>query len=259
MNAILNFLKGMIDSWGIFGWAFDIGLVFAAFESVIYIVFKLPKDIKEGVMGREAYIGDKYEKRVKKKLENAFNTDILRGLLLPNEHVEGGKTEADLVFVNTKGVFCIECKCREAGKYVMSFFDEGISIINLRNPFKQNKAHITAINNILSNSEVPVYNVFCMNSPVTVLYLMDKYSTEERNGSYYIPREKAFFIHIPTANDRVPIYNGIKTFKKLCKGLPDVYSKEDVKKVFTELKKYQATKLEHYEFEEAQKARYGNN
>lgn len=224
----------------------------------IALVTTIPAVIQE-ILSSSDRIGKKYEKLVAKILRNKLNVKVLRNVLIPSNRVPLGKTEADMVFVSTKGVFCIECKHRT----FESEYDEqtdGWGRYNsedwpiMKNPFIQNRTHIKALNTLIPETENKTFNTVIVNYNWSLDFMGLSLSAKNNNGLGILRSENAFMVKIERSSVFSRILDpGIYEFKKELQKMPDILTKDEVKEIYDQLSKYKATRRDMKAFKNAHK------
>ena len=208
--------------------------------------------------------GDEFEDTVAGKLKRIKGGYIVRNVLFyklgmttrelkkqrydVDKELLAKETETDIVFVNKKGIFSIECK---------SFLDkderhpitgslntaiwrkrkENMPSYEFQNPFNQNYKHLKALS---EHGFGRAYNIVTTNAPFEFNYCGvgrnssdSPYVSMLRNND-----EKMALIRVNGLS------NGIKLFIKDIEDLPDVYTEEEVKTIYEKLKTFEASKAE---------------
>jgi hypothetical protein len=164
---IINFLLNNIVKYGVIGGGFLDIVICTAVVTLIYAIVKT-----EGVSIKKKIHGDKYEKFVAGELKRYFGVEPVRNVLL---NTEDGETEVDMVVVNTKGIFAIECKFHSS-KYSPrlegGFNSEVWRVaygVTMQNPFDQNHKHVKYLEKVEYTNNV--YSVVFSSAPYTFYYL----------------------------------------------------------------------------------------
>ncbi len=204
--------------------------------------------------------GEDYEERTAGRLKHAFNVPVYRNLLFnkyneeeaskqgltieEHEALMAAETEADMVFVNRKGIFCIECKSRKDGSDVMTGnLNQSIwnvSFDQLQNPFDQNYKHVKAIYEAGITDKSCVYNIVITNAGFKFVYCgLDKDSSKE---PYFgmLRNKSEMMALVSDGHGR----NGIRFFEKDVDNLPDILTDSEVESIREALKSHVATKKE---------------
>lgn len=111
--------------------------------------------------------GTRYEEKVGKNIEKYMGDKVYHNILLPLGN--GDTTEIDMVFVNTKGIFCVECKYRSGITIECDTSFDDIWCIDGRgmdNPFCQNRNHVRHLNTYIEKefgNPIPIWNVVVTN------------------------------------------------------------------------------------------------
>lgn len=210
-------------------------------------------------------VGARYEELVSNVIKKHLKTKTLHSLLLPCDFTPLKKTEADMVFINQKGVFCCECKHRsfndlEHVPYIKLMSDTWVldpqNGISLHNPFIQNKTHIAALADNVPLSAKGIYNMVIVNFEWTFSHLGLEFRSFENKGLAPLEGEGSFLLKI----NKEYLFRfvtkmldpGIITFKNHLESMPDIYTAAEVEQLYTELKKYEATKKQLRQFKKDQ-------
>ncbi len=194
--------------------------------------------------------GDRYEKLVAGKFEDVFKHRPIRNVLLDTEN---GDTEVDMIVVDRKGIFSIECKHINDmvfGSLTDSAWKKaGVDKEPLRNPIMQNKGHIKSIEEYLGVKDV--INVVVTSAEFVFSYFGNEIHTHNGDNIAYIPGEHAALIKQEDYGK-----NNIKLLKKVLKDAPDVYTEEEVKEFISKLSAKVGTKEQLKEHAERIKNTY---
>lgn len=129
--------------------------------------------------------GKDFEAEIARLLKKELHSGVIRNVLLPNG--TGGTTEIDMVFVNRKGIFCIECKSHIGddrttvqGDVTDPFWKfTGAASGSMSNPFEQNAFHVKRLRRFLTgiSPAVPIYNIVVINNRPELTYLGQRIRT----------------------------------------------------------------------------------
>lgn len=224
----------------------------------IALVTSIPGVIKE-VLSSSDRIGQKYEKLVAKVLKNKLNAKVLRNVLIPFDRVPLGKIEVPMVFVSTKGVFCIECRYmvfeseyNEQTDGWGRYNSEDWAI--MKNPFIHNLTHIKALNILIPKTENKVFNTVIVNYNWSLDFMGLSLSAKNNNGLGILRSENAFMIKIERSSIFSRILDpGIYEFKKELQKMSDILTKDEVKEIYEQLSTHKATKRDMKAFKNAHK------
>lgn len=208
--------------------------------------------------------GDEFEEYVSKKIKRYLGPEVVRNVLFnkigisKREFKKNKKevsivdldreTELDMVYVDKKGIFCIECKSflnRDEkhpieGSLNTQFWKKnsgGNDAYRFQNPFDQNYKHVKMLK---ENGFYNVYNVVVTNSHFEFIYCGVKRKSTD----------KPYVSMLRNKNERMALIrqhgfaNGIKEFAKDISSLPDVYSDKEVQEIYDALKKFEASREE---------------
>lgn len=207
--------------------------------------------------------GEKYEELVTNAIKKFLGVEALRNVLffkIPMDKYKKDKydqslkplmdkeTEADVIAVTKKGIFCFECKSFQDTAYpLVGSLNEAewakhkdtteYSYYKLSNPFNQNYKHVKA----LAEYGYPgAYNIVCTNSDFKFTYC----------GNEKTSKDKPYFSMLRNQNERMALIKqghggkGFKHFAADIASLPDVYTDAQVRQIHDELKKLEATREE---------------
>ena len=216
----------------------------------IYIIYSLGDDKREmkkraKLIAKNNKKGNKYENCISKAITSGLKEKVHRQVIVPSSQ-PCGTSESDIVFVNSKGLFCIECKYHDGSmKYRGNLTDNTLHIDGREeiNPIVQNRGHLICLHNALARHgiKVPMFNVvtstaefdlFTLGRTKTVTWgHMDKVD----NGSF---PEPTYILCSSKGSTFCKL-------KKEIKSMPDVLSKEEVRTIDELLKSWEATEDEH--------------
>ena len=201
--------------------------------AVIYALCEPKINARADKIREEAKIkeGEKYEFSVSKKLEKALGTEILRNIII--EFDNGSSTEIDLLFVNRKGIFVIECKSR-VHPHIFGVFNENVwhnGEYEFENPLMQNARHIRALSHLdFSPQKNDIYrNVIITNTENEVIYFGKAYKGE----FIAIPEYDSMIVSTKTSN-------GISLFANAVASMPDILTPKEVATTIDALRDFQA-------------------
>lgn len=199
--------------------------------------------------------GAKYEKEIAEKLGSVLGVKVYQNIIFNYDDVIKGnytmdeiiekcmkETEVDMAFVNTKGIFCIECKSRRDKEIVMrgslshpkwrAGFDE------FQNPFDQNYKHVkTVYENVVDINVQCVYSIVITNAEF--IFTHNGIDIDSKNTPFVnMLKSEQMAALIRCRNNNA----GLKEFKKAIDELPDILSDEDVRRFSEILKENVGTK-----------------
>ena len=149
--------------------------------------------------------GKIFEKKTVNTIKDELGAEPVQNILLPNgDMVKGitGSTEIDIVFVNKKGIFCVECKSHigdsntiVAGSLTHDMWKvEGETFDLFRNPFTQNSGHIKQLTSALQNQlsvGLHIYNMVVLNNIFSFSY----YGKNSNNKDcYFLPNDNKIIL-----------------------------------------------------------------
>ncbi|MBP3280726.1 MAG: NERD domain-containing protein [Butyrivibrio sp.] len=205
--------------------------------------------------------GDEFEDMVASKFKKTFNADVVRNLIfykiktsykeLKKRPMEIGyeamakETEADMAFVCTKGIFCIECKSFKnrdiplQGSLNQKVWtrQEYAGTYQMQNPFNQNYKHVMALKD---HGFTNIYNIVITNSDFEFTYCGVKRKSLNKPyvGMLKNSTEKMALVR------QWGFTNGLKLLKEDINSLPDVFTEKEVEQITEKLKTYEATRQE---------------
>ena len=192
--------------------------------------------------------GENYEKSVASQIENIIGSKPSRNIIMQRN--DGEPTEADMVFVNKKGVFCVECKFRSDNSmiYAGPLMDERIELQKgnrcidyTLNPVIQNKMHIVTLSKKIGIPVEKIYNVVY----TSIGFNLRNYGKEHL--SYKRRCYMAKDINVAWVNGGI-IKDGTKAFKEDINSLPDIFNDDEVAGLNELLKSMEASKEQREEF-----------
>lgn len=217
--------------------------------STLVAFFGKIKDDTEKEYDAKVKVGAAFEKTTVRGLQTVFNCPIYRNLLFKDKN--GNNAEIDIAFVTKKGIFSVECKHKSVDtlttclccdiesdewKYMSDYgiyaspYKNAECVGTLKNPIKQNECHIEALKDNIDNAIC--FNMVAVNCDTVVIN--NKTGRMANIKMYYNPDVDRDII----AN----INGGISFLKTIMKEYPDVYTKDDVKRIDLILKNHVATK-----------------
>ncbi|AYK04380.1 NERD domain-containing protein [Metamycoplasma hominis] len=202
-------------------------LIIPIFIGVVCMFFIKKRTIlKEKNFKKE--LGDKGEQEVIKILQkmNAKKYLVLNDIRLMGE---GGKRkQIDHIVVSSKGIFVIETK-NWKGDIVGSKNEKYLEVVAkygddrvrkwFKNPIFQNKAHIEALNSILSksiNEEINYYSIIVFVNKNKIYFRNDESEYTEKKLYF---KEKIFLIHLDEVLRTIYRCINNKAYKKTAKSL----------------------------------------
>lgn len=221
----------------------------------IYFCFIEAKKVKENTPEGQREIqnikdkqGNIWEAKVASDIKKYFGLTPYSSVLIPNKRAKQGKTECDLLFINNKGIFCVECKSKkkvieayvnlDSNSYWTFKTYEGAidSSEKSYNPVNQNASHIRALREVLpaNYKNIPIYNVVCTSYNTVVTY-----QGEEHGNNYSL------------LNSEKKLYIGdIKNLYSYSEMLIPVMTSSDIELLKNFIGFYVSTKEEMHEFKE---------
>nr|WP_297765643.1 nuclease-related domain-containing protein [uncultured Butyrivibrio sp.] len=241
----------IFSEFGILGVFFSAGVYMAIISSVLYITGFIFKTLLFGSAAR----GDEFEDKTANALKRYVSPSVQRNILFnkadpkvfykasPSEQLmmAEAETEADIVIVNTKGIFCFECKSRKgiiSGNSSVPTWEvkRTSGRDTMQNPFRQNYKHVQAIKAL---GYTDVYSVVCTNADYIYTYAgVDRTSKKSAYHSFLRNKEREAIMKLGMFSD------GMKLFSEDIKSLPDVYTESEVSDIRSRLKSFEATKKE---------------
>lgn len=186
---------------------------------------------------RNLKYGENYEKNIVDLIKKVFEVNVYRSVLIfiePNR-----STEIDIVFVNTKGIFCIECKYRNnvETRYINLDNNEWYEG---ENALEQNKHHVYHFKKNIT-AEFPVFNIVMFNHPFQIKYLNNIYNSGKNSCFSLLHTREPIAI---VSND---IYDkkAMQKFKKETDELPDKLTNDDIQRIEKEIESHVATIEQH--------------
>lgn len=163
---------------------------------------------------KKRFSGEKVERKTKLFLESNFKFPALQGVIFKTDY--GMTSESDIIQVNKKGIFVVECKYRNgdiSGSAKSDVWEvyERDGTKTMPNTVRQNFYHIKAMSNYLKEQnveieDIPVYNI-------SVIFGEGK-------------REQAKDIN----NSKIKVYSGWGELNEL-KKLPDTLDVNIIKRI----------------------------
>ncbi len=241
----------IFSKFGIFGYFFGAGVYMALFSSVIYFIGFIFKTLLFSASARGDGFEDKTAGAIKRYVSSSVQRNILFNKTDPKafykasvaeQHIMAeAETEADMIVVNTKGIFCFECKSRK-GKLVGNSSIPTWEVVRangkdtMQNPFRQNYKHVQAIKSL---GYADVYSIVCTNADYVYTYAgVDRTSKSSLYHSFLRNKEREAIMKLGVFSD------GMKLFSEDIKSLPDVYTEKEVLDIQGRLKSFEATKKE---------------
>ncbi len=240
-----------LSQFGIFGYAFGVGVYIAFFNIIVYLIYFIFKTLLFGGTAKGDAFEDKTAKAIKRYVTPSVYRNILFNKADPKAFYKASsqeqlamaeaETEADMIIVNRKGVFCFECKSRK-GKLVGNSSVPNWDVIRpngrdtMQNPFRQNYKHVQAVKALGYDC---VYSVICTNADYVYTYAgIDKTSKNSLYHSFLRNREREAIMKLGLFSE------GMRDFAKDIKDLPDVYAESEVIDIQNRIKSLEATKKE---------------
>lgn len=221
---------------GIFGSFFG---TICTFSVIIFILVYVNASIRDSEYGKKRQkkaeekryqekqkVGDDYERLVAKNIGNRLGETVYRNVLIDKGR---GKTEADMIFINNKGVFCVECKYRTdepqlSGNvaddtFRMNYYNSGSGEFD--NPAKQNRGHINALAEKLNIHPGNIYNVVVTNMPFELQTYKNIYKSSKTPCFLYKPLN-TFYVRDKESG------KGSKALDKEIQQMDTVFTAEEV-------------------------------
>lgn len=251
---ISNVSFGDIFKWGI--------IIFVIMMVISFIVSFIDTDkheLKKAAKAQARFekeqkqAGDDYEREVSRALSKVLG-DPIKNVIMP--HPNGNDTETDIVYVDKKGIWLIECK--EHGKtykdyskqdeFVISGYTQASEltvssptgdIFSMKNPLKQNNHHYEAVDSMLERAGVSNRCLRCVSATNCHFSLIDfgQTVTDLSTGGFYDLRNGDSIMRIGSGS------KWKKTFTKWHDELDDLYSDADVTKLRLLLKQFEADEV----------------
>lgn len=192
--------------------------------------------------------GTAFERKTAQTIKDTFNTIAFQNLLIPNgDFAMGipGSVEIDMVFITTKGIFCIECKSHigDAETQITGSLTHdmwrvtGKTFDMFTNPFTQNEQHVRYLKQILAieNIAVPfIYNTVILNNLFQFSYY-GKLSAGK--DCYLLPNDNKIILTDTRGR-------GFFELKREIDKYPDIYSADQIKMLSDLVKRYVGSKKE---------------
>ncbi len=220
---------------------------FIAIVGVIFWIFTLitaPIAEKRRKKKRRK-IGDQFENKVANQLIKYLSAIPLRNLVIPGK--DGTTSEIDILFVNRKGIFVVECKHRESAQvFTTSLVNEWYCknvTFPIGNPYLQNEQHIKNLDHHLrdcASVRTLLTNNFDRMRYYNIIYGNFSYDVNEYGKMFYGEDcfERLANNHYAFVDVRWK--SGVKKLTKAINALPDVLTDEEVAKLTSTLKVYEA-------------------
>ena len=206
--------------------------------------------------------GKDFEKKTAAAIKDIFHTTPFQNLLIPNGDIAmgiPGTTELDMVFVTSKGIFCVECKSHMgsadttvSGSLTHDMWRvEGRSFDMFRNPFMQNEGHVKFLKKALAEHgiiEPRIYNTVVLNNLFQFSYFGTIISEKD---CYILPHDNK--IILTDARGR-----GFDMLQREFSSYPDIYSENQLKIISDCLKQYVGNKDQRKEHIMYVQAKYVN-
>ena len=233
-----------------------ITIAFFIFWGVLGIYFVIKESLESNedrIQAKKERAGSTWETRIAQDIDKYLNVPVFRNVLIPTK-TQYATTECDIVFVNKKGVFCVECKHRSGvdvaffkvdDEYIESFDKAGHPINNdykYLNPIIQNKNHIKWLKESLPKKNIPVYNVICTNYDIKLNYMGITRIGNEFGAIDMLRTEEGLFI------------GSIRFLKDALMQMPDVLAPDDVLLLEHAISFYSATEDEMIAFKNSKKS-----
>ncbi len=175
--------------------------------------------------------GEAFEESVLSSLKKYLGVIAIPNVLMQYNNNPGNPdtTEADMVFVNNKGIFCVECKSHKGWELTtvegsLSHEDwnvYGQTFGSMRNPFTQNENHISVLKRHLTDAgfSIPqIHNIVVINNGFRFFYWG---KIVEKTDFFPMLNEGKALISLASAS-------GMKSFNKALQSMPSVLSAEEV-------------------------------
>lgn len=249
--TLMDLIKWLVIIVFILGIAkFLFAVIFTGIADWIDNSPKLEAKRQKKLLKEQKKEGEGYEKYVSKKL--SLLGAPLRNVIVP--HANGNDTECDIVYVNTKGVWIVECKERgrvcdkledrdqgqisgHATSDEWTFCPRGGNIYAMHNPLLQNAHHIEAITSLLGSNgiQAPIHNLVVMNCHFLLSDFGRDISDSSSNG-YYDLGDGRGVLRLGDGKD------GLKTFRKSFALKEDALTDDEVMRISSILQQYVASK-----------------
>ena len=228
-----DFLLSMIKNYGVIGVLIDIviiSIIFHGIGLVVHLLITREKDPE----GQKLKHGNLYEKMTAEEFEKFIGDKVYRNILIP---CADATTEADMVFVNKKGIFCVECKYHDKSYKPILVgsltHDEWMvtDSIQMPNPFRQNDKHVHAIDKEIGS--YTIFNVVCSSAPYIFRYFGQEYRSES-TPCLYMKNEKKILMYTGD-------YSSYKQLKKKIGEMPDSLNDNDIERIKEYMSSHQGT------------------
>lgn len=190
--------------------------------------------------------GKDFEKKTAATIRDIFHTVPFQNLLIPNGDIAmgiPGTSELDMVFVTSKGIFCVECKSHignadttVSGSLTHDMWRvEGRSFDMFRNPFMQNEGHIKYLEKVLAEHDIiepRIYNTVVLNNLFQFSYFGTIISEKD---CYILPHDNK--IILTDARGR-----GFDMLQRELSEHTDIYTEDQMEIISTCLKQYVGSK-----------------
>lgn len=234
---MFDFLIKNIERHGVWGFIIDLVIIFFFVGILIGILYPIM-----GSDAKKKRNGEKYESFISRLLYKTFGVMPIRNILLQNFDDE---TELDMVFVNKKGVFAIECKyhSKKYSPILTGSLNDDIwrvgSNMTMQNPFNQNHKHIKFLEELIGVKYI--YSIVYTSCPFNFKFFgMVRDSKKEPLFDMLNSEHKA----IIQDNETMFLHRGTKHFFTSVLNLPDIYTDKEVKNICTKLSSMQMNRKE---------------
>lgn len=230
---MFNFIQFMVEKYGVIGFFISLFIIINVFNGIM-IVLRLINSSERAVEKRKIKHGNQYERMTSKEFEKYINEKVYQNVLIP---CADGTTEADMVFVNRKGIFCIECKYHDSSyKPVLegSLSENEWKVttgMTMSNPFRQNDKHVHAIEREIGN--YTIFNMVCSNAPFLFRYFGQEYKSD-KTPFLYMKRENKMLMYTWGKDGYVQL-------KKEMAGMPDTINDSDLARIKEYLSSHEGT------------------
>ncbi len=243
----MELFKHLISDYGVIGIIISFVIIFVALIVVGSVISFLTdkKETKKQIKADKwkQASGKNYEKNVSEGIKANFGTTPLLNILMQTKRTADGFTEADMVFVNKKGVFCVECKSKSfddsTGDCLEGTLTNEIWTHELKNPVKQNNLHIAALHDFLGK-DIPIFNLVVLSRNFSISYLGRERNGKNENNALNLLRSEG--VAIVKYTPGIVGVDGLKTLSKQIDDLPNNLTENQIADITSKLKPLVASK-----------------
>lgn len=229
----------------------------ATIGAIIFVLSLLSTILKGTNSKNEAMVrGERFEEYTISDIKKYLKVPTFSNVLIPLNFTVGGvqgTAEADIIFINTKGIFCVECKSHKGdiGTTVEGSLSHkewnvyGETIDMMRNPFSQTDVHIDKLKKYLESygvrSDINIINAVIINNKFVFTYFGKTIS-----NTYFLHLKNEKMMLISSA-----LNSGLKAWAKEINNMPDVLTPAEVENISSLISDLQGTeeqRKEHIEY-----------